>query len=143
MVAQYDEGQILPSLVSCLKNERARMWYASLSNRDKNNMRASTQGWKDVLKRDFGIKPFRAKQLAAHEKFSFSQGRAVLNYFDRKIACLYISGVEEEDIQCHEIKDGIKDPKLWSLIRLHGVDNSMAWLRQELIDMENDAKSLW
>jgi len=72
MVAQYDEGQILPSLVSCLKNERARMWYASLSNRDKNNMRASTQGWKDVLKRDFGIKPFRAKQLAAHEKFSFS-----------------------------------------------------------------------
>jgi len=143
MVAQYDEERVLPSLVSCLKNERARMWYASLSDGDKNNMRASTQGWKNVLKRDFGIKPFRAKQLAAREKFSFSQGRSVLNYFDRKIACLRISGVEEEDMQCHEIKDGIKDPELRSLIRLHGADNSTAWLRQELIDTENDAKSLW
>ena len=67
----------------------------------------------------------------------------MLNYFDKKIACLCISGVEDEDMQCHEIKDGIKDPELRSLIRLHGADNSTAWLRQELIDTENDAKSLW
>jgi len=106
-------------------------------------MRASTQGWKYILKRDFSIKLFRAKQLAAREKFSFSQGRSVLNYFDKKIACLRISGIEDEDMQCHEIKDGIKDPELRSLIRLHGADNTTAWLRQELIDTENDAKSLW
>src|ERR1700731_1879412 len=34
-VAQYSEERVRPSLVSCLKNSRAKQWYASLSDVDK------------------------------------------------------------------------------------------------------------
>ena len=81
------------SLVACLKNTRAKNWYMSISNA---RLRTSTQDGKELLKRDFGIKPFRAKQLAQRETFSFSQGRPVLQYFHKKVACLFAEVRVEE-----------------------------------------------
>src|SRR5579871_5684500 len=106
-------------------------------------LRASTQNWKTILKRDFGIKPFRAKQLAMREVFSFSQHRPVLQYFDKKIACLKIAGIEDEDMQCSEIKDGLRDPEYRSVIKLNVEGNTVAQLRQDLIDNEDDCRVLW
>jgi len=143
MVAQYGENKVLPSLVTCLKNERAKTWYASLSKEDKNSLRESTQGWKTILKCDFGIKPFRAKQLAARETFAFAQGCSVLKYFDIKIACLRISEVDDEDMQCHEIKEGLRDPEFCTAMRLSAGDNTTSWMHQELISLESDCKALW
>lgn len=71
MVAQYGEGKVLLSLVACLKNTRAKNRYTSLSDTDKTRLRTSIQDWKDLLKRDFGIKPLR-------ETFSFSQGTTIV-----------------------------------------------------------------
>jgi hypothetical protein len=41
-VAQYTEECVRPSLISCLKNARAKQWYASLAVSDKENLRGST-----------------------------------------------------------------------------------------------------
>lgn len=142
MVAQYGEAKVLLSLVACLKNSRAKNWYTSLSDANKNHLRTSTQEWKNILKRDFGIKPFRAKQLAQRETFSFSQGRLVLQYFDKKIACLHIAEVLDEDMQCSEVKEGLRDPEYRSAIRLLAANNTLAWLRQELTDLESDCRAL-
>ena len=78
LVAQYGEQRVLPSLVSCLDNDRARTWYTSLSEGDKTLLRASVQNWKVLLKRDYGIQPFRAKQISQRETFSFADGKPVL-----------------------------------------------------------------
>jgi hypothetical protein len=143
MVAQYGEERIIPSLVSCLKTSRAKTWYTSLSEQDKTRLRTSTQDWKFILKRDFGIKPFRAKQLAQRETFSFGQNRPVLQYFNQKIACLKIADIDDEDMQCAEVKDGLKDPEYRSVIRLQAANNTISWLRQELTETESDCRSLW
>jgi hypothetical protein len=143
MVAQYGEAKVLLSLVACLKNTRAKNWYTSLSDADKTRLHTSTQDWKDVLKRDFGIKAYRAKQLAQRETFSFSQGRPVLQYFDRKVACLRVAETIDEDMQCSEIKVGLRDPEFRSAIRLAPANNTIAWLRQELTDLESDCRALW
>src|SRR5438876_8598233 len=64
LVAQYGEQQVLPSLISCLENDRARTWYTSLSEGHKILLRTSTDDWKVLLKHDYGIQLFRAKQNA-------------------------------------------------------------------------------
>ena len=93
--------------------------------------------------RDFGIKPFRAKQLAQRETFSFAQGCPVFKYFNTKLACLKIACIEDLDMQCSEIRDGIKDPEFRTVIHLKEANNTMAWLRQELMDLETDCRALW
>jgi hypothetical protein len=75
LVNQFGENRVLASLPACLTNTRAKNWYISLSNFDKTLLRASTFNWQVILKRDFGIRAFRAKQLAEREKFSFKQNR--------------------------------------------------------------------
>ena len=143
MIAQYNEQRVLPSLVSCLKNERARTWYTSLSDTDKTLLRTAVANWKTFLIRDFGIKPFRTKQLAQRETFSFAQGRPVLKYFNTKLACLKIACIKDPDMQCSEIRDGIKDPEFRTVIRLKEANNTTAWLRQELMDLETDCQAIW
>jgi hypothetical protein len=143
MVATYGQEKILPSLVSCLKNARAKTWYTSLSDTDKDALRNSVDHWKLLLKRDFGIKPYRAKLLLQRETFSFSQNRSVIQYVDKKLACLKIADIVDEDAQCVEIKEGLRDPEFRSLIRLSPQGNTLAWLRQELIDTEQDSRAVW
>ena len=143
MVAQYGEQRVLPSLVSCLDSDRARTWYSSLSDDDKTLLRTSIQGWKIMLKRDFGIQPFRARQIAQRETFSFADGKPVLKYFDQKVACLRLAGQHDEDMQCREIKEGIRNPEFRSQIRLATQGNTFAWLRQELVELEADCRALW
>ena len=143
LVAQYGEQRVLPSLVSCLDNDRARTWYTSLSEGDKTLLRASVQNWKVLLKRDFGIQPFRAKQIAQRETFSFADGKPVLKYLDQKVACLRLTCQHDEDMQCREIKEGIRNPEFRSQIRLANQGNTLAWLRQELIELEADCRALW
>ena len=73
--------------------------------------------------------------------FSFSQGRPVLQYFDKKVACLRIAEVLDEDMQCAEIKEGLRDPEYRSAIRLAAANNTIAWLRQELTVLESDCRA--
>ena len=143
MVVQYNEQCVLPSLVSCLKNERARIWYTSLSNMDKTLLRTAVANWMTLLIRDFGIKPFRAKQLAQWETFSFAQRRPVLKYFKPKLACLKIACIKDPDMQCSEIRDRIKDPEFHTVIHLKEANNTTVWLCQELMDLETDCRALW
>ena len=96
-----------------------------------------------MLKRDFGIQPFRAKQIAQRETFSFADGKPVLKYLDQKVACLRLACQHDEDMQCREIKEGIRNPEFRSQIRLANQGNTLAWLRQELIELEADCRALW
>lgn len=141
-VQLWGEERVLPTLVACLDNTRAKTWYASLSPAEKQALRESTDTWKDLLKRDFGIKPFRAKQLAQRETFAFAQGRPVLQYLEMKLACLRIAGIQDEDLQCAEIREGLRDAEFRSAIRLRDQGNTTAWLRQELTTLEPDIRAV-
>ena len=141
-VAQYNEDRVRPSLVSCLKNARAKQWYASLGAADKERLRTSTNAWTETLKRDFGIKAARARFLASKETFSFAQNRPVLQYFDTKLAWLKISGIADEDTLAMEIREGLQDPEYRAAVRLPE-PTTISWLRNELVDTEADSKALW
>ena len=141
-VAQYSEERVRPSLVSCLKNSRAKQWYASLSDEDKRKLRTSTTEWKGMLERDFGIKSARARFLAANETFSFAQNRPILQYFEAKLTWLKISGISDQNVLAIEIREGLQDPEYRAAVRLP-VEAELAWLRSELVDTETDSKALW
>ena len=126
----------MPSLLSCLENDRARTWYISLSEGDKTLLRTSTEDWKILLKCDYGIQPFQANQNAQRETFSFADGKPVLKYLDQKIACFRLAGQHDKDMQCHEIKEGIRNHEFGSQIQLTNQGNTLAWLCQELIELE-------
>jgi hypothetical protein len=143
LVAQYGEKRILPSLTSCLQNERAKSWYSTLDRARRSTLSQSAACWNIYLKGDFGIKPARAKELSQIEVFSFSQNRPVSTYLDRKIALLKISGIDNEDKQCVEIKDGLWDIEYRMAIRLRPTNNKVAWLRQKLIDIEPECHIIW
>ena len=117
-VAQYSEERVRPSLVSCLKNSRAKQWYASLSDEDKRKLRTSTTEWKGMLERDFGIKSARARFLAANETFSFAQNRPILQYFEAKLTWLKISGISDQNVLAIEIREGLQDPEYRAVVRL-------------------------
>jgi hypothetical protein len=141
-VAQYHEDRVRPSLVSCLKNSRAKQWYASLSEEDKRKLRTSTTEWKDMLERDFGIKSARARFLASKEEFSFAQNRPVLQYFEAKLTWLKISGIVDQNVLAIEIREGLQDPEYRAAVRLP-LEAKLAWLRSELVDTEADSRALW
>ena len=141
-VLQYTEERVRPSLVSCLKNARAKQWYASLGAIDKGRLRVSADAWKEILKRDFGIKSARARFLASKEVFSFSQNRQVLQYFDTKLAWLKISGITDENVLPMEIREGLQDAEYRAAVRLPD-PATITWLRNELVDTEADSKALW
>ena len=104
LVGQFGDNRVRPALLSCLRNARARQWYTSLSNEDKELLGQNCQQWKNLLKRDFGIRQSRARMLTQREKFSFSQNRPILAYYNTKLAWLKVAGVEDEDQQCVEIR---------------------------------------
>src|SRR5439155_20957185 len=41
------------------------------------------------------------------------------------------------------IKEGLRNPEFRSQIRLANQGNTLAWLRQELIELEADCRALW
>jgi hypothetical protein len=104
LVNLFGEHRVLTSLPACLANTRAKNWYISLSSFDKTLLHASTFNWQVILKRDFGIRAFRAKQLAERETFSFKQNRPILPYFERKILFLRLASIHDSDLQCTEIR---------------------------------------
>ena len=110
---------------------------------DKTLLHIFIENWKILFKHDFEIKSFRVKQLSQCETFSFSQARSVLKYFDIKIACLYITEVDDEDMQCFEIREELRNPEYHSIIHLKFAGNILAWLCQELIDTKSDSRVLW
>jgi len=142
MVNVHGEDKILPSLISCLKNDMSKEWYSLLSDEDKERLRTSAEAWMEILKRDFGIKPSIARQKANRENFYFSQGRRVLDYFHKKVTWLKISGIDDEDSVCMEVRDGLRDPEYRALVRV-GDGITLAKLRSDLTEVENDAKALW
>ena len=142
MVNVHGEEKILPSLISCLKNDLAKEWYSLLSDEDKEALRTSADSWIEALKRDFGIKPSIARQKANRENFYFSQGRRVLDYYHKKVTWLKISGVNEEESVCMEVRDGLRDPEFRALIRI-GDKMTLAKLRSDITEVENDARALW
>ena len=142
MVNVHGEEKILPSLISCLKNDMSKEWFSLLSDDDKERLRTSADAWIELLKRDFGIKPSIARQKANRENFYFSQGRRVLDYYHKKVTWLKISGVDDEDSVCMEVRDGLRDPEFRALVRV-GDGTTLAKLRSDLTEVENDAKALW
>ena len=84
------------------------------------------------LKRDFGIKQSRAKELAQHEVFSFSQNRPVQKYLDMKVTYLKIAGILSDCQQCEEVICGLKDREYLSAIGLDFHGKTMEWLRFRL-----------
>ena len=128
LVLQYGERRVLASLLACLENQRAKTWYASLEAADKALLRTSTANWQILLKRDFGIPPYRAKQLAARERFSFAQNKPILPFLEKKIALLRISGTLDVDLQCHDIRDSLMDPEFRTALRLKPEGNTLTAL---------------
>src|SRR5437667_1895796 len=59
------------------------------------------------------------------------------------VACLRLAGQHDEDMQCREIKERIRNPEFRSQIRLANQGNMLVWLRQELIELEADCRALW
>jgi hypothetical protein len=111
LVGQYGDDRVWPALLACLQNARARQWYASLSNIEKSALTHNCDRWKELLIRDFGIRPGKAYLLAQGEKFAFSQERPVLTYYNTKLAWLKIAGIEDEDRLCMDIREGLMDPE--------------------------------
>ena len=142
MTAIHGEDKVLPSLASCLKSSRAKKWMGTLSEQDKERLRTSTNDWIELLHRDFGIKPTRARQFAMREVFSFSQNRRALQYYENKVTWLKIAGIVDEPTICSEVREGLKDPQYRSLVRL-GEEPTLAKLRNDMLECEDDAKALW
>ena len=129
--------------MTCLENSCVKTWYISLADADKTLLHTSTENWKILLKRDFEIKSFRIKQLSQHETFSFSQARLVFKYFDIKIIYFHITEIDDKNIQYSEIQEELKDFEYHFIIHLKFAGNILAWLHQELIDIESDSRALW
>ena len=138
----HGKDKVLPALVSCLRNDRAKQWFTGLSDEDKEELATSTDAWVTILKRDFGIRAARARSLAFRESFSFSQGRRVLQYFNTKTTWLKIAGTVDEPTICQEIYQGLRDPEYKTLIKL-GENPKLSSLREDLLEIEAGARALW
>ena len=143
LTGQFGDTRVRSALISCLKNQRAKTWYTSLTDEDKQLLTGSTESWRILLKRDFGIHPARALILSQNEKFSFVQARPILRYFNAKLAWLKIAGVENENNQCVQICEGLLDPEYRSVIRLAVDENTLQHLRADLLEMEADMRAVW
>ena len=128
--------------MTCLENSCVKTWYTSLVDVDKTLLHIFIENWKILLKHDFGIKSFRVKQLSQYEIFNFSQACPVLKYFDIKIIYFHIIEVDDENMQYSEIREGLRDSEYHFIIHLKFAGNILAWLRQELIDIESDSRVL-